>query len=245
MNKSYIVMLVSIPVLWVMAIAITHFPPFLLPPPELVVKVLWEERDLFAYHTGVTLLGAAIGYSIANVLALSTAILFLYIPKLEGFLTPWLVVIKNIPFVVIASILVITLGQTPVPKIIVVVLITFFPLLANVLEGLRSTDKALLDRMKVLNASKWQIFWKVRWPQALPYYMAAHEIALTSSIIGAIVAEWLFSREGLGFLILRSMTQYRADKVYAVTIIASVLSVFTYIAIKSTEKRLFSWKGPR
>ena len=236
-------MLISIPILWVGFIWVTQFPSFLVPPPDLVFKVLWEERDIFLYHTMATLGGAAVGYIIANIIAIGTAVAFLYIPSLEGFTTPWMVVIKNIPFVVIASILVIILGQTPLPKIIIVVLITFFPILANVLKGLRSVDSVLLDRMKTLNASKWQVFWKIRWPAALPYYIAAHEIALTTSVIGAIVAEWLFSREGLGFLILRSMSQYRADKVYAITIIASVLAVGTYIIIKMVEKRIFKWRG--
>jgi NitT/TauT family transport system permease protein len=240
--RSYVLMLVSIPILWVAAVAITKLPPFLLPPPELVLKSLIDEPQLFLYHTGVTIFWALLGYLIANIIAIVVAISFVYAEWAENFATPWMVVIKNVPFVTIASILVITLGQTPLPKIIIVVLITFFPLLANILKGLRSADQVLLDRMAVLNASKWQIFWKVRWPSALPYYIAGHESAFTGSIIGAIVAEWLFAREGLGFLIVRSLSQYRADKVYAVTLIASILAVGAYISTKALEKYLFKWK---
>jgi NitT/TauT family transport system permease protein len=166
----------------------------------------------------------------------------LYIPWLESLAVPWTVVIKNIPFVTIASILIITLGDTPAPKIIIVILITFFPILANVTKGLQSVDPVLLDRVKTLNATQWDIFRKVRWPSALPYYIAAHEIAFTGSIIGAIVAEWLFARKGLGYLIVQSMTQYRADRLYAVTLIASVLAVGAYILVKMVEKHLFRWQ---
>jgi len=242
-KKAYIVMLLSIPILWIAVVKVTGFPPFLLPPPDLVVKVFVEEWSQFAYHTGITLVEAMVGYALANAIALSMAVLFLYLPGFESLALPWTVVIKNVPFVTIASILIVTLGDSPAPKIIIVTLVCFFPILANVTKGLKEADPALLDRMKVLDASQWQIFTKVRWPEALPYYVASHEIAATGSIIGAIVAEWMFARRGLGFLIVRSMMQYRADKVYAVTIIASFLSVGAYILVRVVEKHLFRWRA--
>jgi len=235
-------MLISIPILWVVVKFISGFPDFLLPSPTLVAQALWADRLMLVQHTWTTIVEAMVGYVIANALAIALAISFLYLPWFESLAIPWTVVIKNVPFVTIASILIITLGDTPAPKIIIVVLITFFPILANVTKGLKSTDSVLLDRMKTLNASQWQIFSKVRWPSALPYYIAAHEIAFTGSIIGAIVAEWLFARKGLGYLIVQSMTQYRADRLYAVTLLASVLAVGAYILVKVIEQRLFRWQ---
>jgi NitT/TauT family transport system permease protein len=239
---AYGMMIVSIPVLWILAIELTGFQPFLVPPPELVLDVLWSDKAIFFHHTLVTLQGAALGYLAANVLAIAAAVLFLYIPVVEDFAEPWMVVVKNVPFVVIASIVVIILGQSIWPRVIVVVLISFFPVYANVQKGLREVDQVLLDRMASLNASKWEVFRHVRWPAAMPYYIAAHEIAFTTSVIGSIVAEWLFASEGLGYLILRSMSQYRADKVYAVTVIASVLAVVILLLIKLIERRAFRWK---
>ncbi|MCK4417941.1 MAG: ABC transporter permease [Candidatus Latescibacteria bacterium] len=241
-RRAYLFMFVSVPILWILAIKITGFPPFLLPPPNLVAKVLWEESGEFLFHTGITLMEAIIGYLLANIIALAISFFFLYFPWLEALGLPWTVVIKNIPFVTIASILIITLGDSPAPKIIIVILVCFFPILANLAKGLKSVEQVLLDRMKVLNASKWQIFVKVRWPSALPYYIAAHEIAFTGSIIGAIVAEWMFARRGLGFLIVRAMMQYRADKVYAVTLIASLLAVGAYFLVRVLESYFFRWK---
>jgi NitT/TauT family transport system permease protein len=242
-RTSYLIMFISIPVLWVIAKEVTGWPDFLLPSPGLVGKVLWADWAMLLDHTWTTLVEALTGYLIANVLAIALAISFLYLPWFESLAIPWTVVIKNVPFVTIASILIITLGNTPAPKIIIVVLITFFPILANVTKGLKSTDQVLLDRMQTLNANQWQIFRKVRWPSALPYYIAAHEIAFTGSIIGAIVAEWLFARKGLGFLIVQAMTQYRADRLYAVTLLASVLAVGAYILVKVIEQRLFRWQS--
>jgi NitT/TauT family transport system permease protein len=242
-RTSYLIMFISIPVLWVVAKVVTGWPDFLLPSPNLVAKVFVADWAMLLEHTWRTIVEAMTGYLIANVLAIALAISFLYLPWFESLAVPWTVVIKNVPFVTIASILIITLGDTPAPKIIIVVLITFFPILANVTKGLKSTDQVLLDRMQTLNASQWQIFRKVRWPSALPYYIAAHEIAFTGSIIGAIVAEWLFARKGLGFLIVQAMTQYRADRLYAVTLLASVLAVGAYILVKVIEQRLFRWQA--
>jgi len=241
-RTSYLIMFISIPIIWLIAKAVSGFPDFLLPPPGMVGKVLWVDRMMLLEHTWITILEAMAGYLIANVLAIVLSISFLYLPWFESLAVPWTVVIKNVPFVTIASILIITLGDTPAPKIIIVVLITFFPILANVTKGLKSTDQVLLDRMKTLNANQWQIFRKVRWPSALPYYIAAHEISFTGSIIGAIVAEWLFARKGLGFLIVQAMTQYRADRLYAVTLLASILAVGAYILVRVVEQRLFRWQ---
>ncbi len=239
---AYLIMFVSVPILWVLAIQITGFEPFLLPPPDMVADILWSERDILLSHTWTTIVEALTGYAVANLIAITLAVSFLYLPWFEALAIPWTVIIKNVPFVTIASILIIILGDTPLPKIIIVVLITFFPILANVTKGLKSADSVLLDRMQTLDSSQWEIFTKVRWPSALPYYIAAHEIAFTGSIIGAIVAEWLFARRGLGYLIVQAMTQYRADRLWAVTILASALAVGAYLLIKVIEKYLFRWQ---
>jgi len=239
---AYLIMLVSVPILWLLAIEVSGYPTFLLPPPDMVGDVLWTEREVLLEHTWATIVEAMTGYAVANVIAIALSISFLYLPWLEALAIPWTVIIKNVPFVTIATILIIILGDTPLPKIIIVVLVTFFPILANVTKGLKSADSVLLDRMQTLDSSQWEIFTKVRWPSALPYYIAAHEIAFTGSIIAAIVAEWIFARKGLGYLIVQSMTQYRADRLWAVTLIASVLAVGAYMLVKAVEKYLFRWQ---
>ena len=239
---AYLIMIVTVPIMWVLAIQISGFEPFLLPPPGMVADVLWSERDILLSHTWITIVEALTGYAIANLIAITLSVSFLYLPWLESLALPWTVIIKNVPFVTIASILIIILGDTPLPKIIIVVLVTFFPILANVTKGLKSADPVLLDRMQTLDSSQWDIFTKVRWPSALPYYIAAHEIAFTGSIIGAIVAEWLFARKGLGYLIVQAMTQYRADRLWAVTLLASSLAVGAYLLVKTIEKYLFRWQ---
>ena len=239
---GYVLMIISLPILWQAAVSLSGLQPFILPGPEIVFKTLGAEWSNFLYQTGVTMYGALVGYAFANIFAISVAILFVYLPSVQTFLMPWFIVIKNIPFVVIAPILVITLGTTNLPKFIIVFLVTFFPVLANVVAGLRAADQVLLDRMHCLNASRWQVFWKVRWPSAIPYYMAAHEVAFTGSIIAAIVAEFFFSRSGLGYLIVTAMEGYRADVLYGVTLIAAVLGLGNYLLVVWLRKRVLRWQ---
>lgn len=237
-----LLMLASIPVVWLGVLWWSGLPEVVLPPPGKVWAVLVDERALLWYHTGVTLYEALVGYAVANALAVGLAALFLRAPWTEEFLAPWTVVIRNAPFVTVASILLITFGDTLTPKVIVVVLVSFFPLLANLTKGLRAADPVLLDRLEALNATRWEVFTKVRWPAALPYYVAAHEIAFTGSIIAAIVAEWFFARKGLGYLIVQATVEYRADRLYAVSLIACALALGVYGLCKLWEWRLFRWR---
>jgi len=235
-------MLASIPVAWLLLVRFSHLPAVILPRPLQVWAVLTTEAPTLWHHTAVTVGEALLGYAWANAIAILLALLFLYLPASEAFVTPWMVVIRNAPFVTVASILLVTLGDTLTPKICVVILVTFYPLLANLAKGLNSADPVLIDRLRVLNASRWQVFTKVRWPAALPFYLAAHEIAFTASVVGAIVAEWFFSRQGLGFLIVNATVEYRADRLYAVSFIASLLAIGMYWLCKATEFWLSRWK---
>ena len=238
----YPLMFISLPLVWWLVARTAVLPVMVLPGPGIVFGIIWTERAAFLHHTLITLGVGLLGYLLANILALTLALLFVYVPAIEEFTTPWMVFIKNVPFVALAGILILTLpGELP-PKLVIVVLVCFFPLLANLNKGLRAADPVLLDRMRSLRATRWQTFRKVRWPAALPYYMAAHEIAFTSCLTGAIVAEWFFARGGLGFLLMQSVTEYRADRLYAVTLIAGFLSIGSYLLCRWAERRMFRWQ---
>lgn len=239
---GYVVMLASMPLVWMIAIKLAHLPPAVLPTPSQVGAVLWEEHSDLLSQAATTLGEALLGYLLANLVAISVALLYIYASWSEAFITPWLIVIRNVPFVTIAGVLIILFGDTLTPKVLIIVLVCFFPLMSNLVKGLQAVDPILLERMRVLDASRWQIFCKVRWPAALPYYVAAHEIAFTSSIVAAIVAEWFLSRAGLGYLIVQSTLEYRADRLYAVTFIASLLALGAYFLCRLWEWYIFRWK---
>ncbi len=242
---GYALMLVSIPLFWLVTVRLAHLPAAVLPTPTQVWTVLMEEHDDLLHQTAITLGEACLGYLVANLMAIGVALIYTYASWSEAFITPWIIVIKNVPYVTVAGMLIILFGDTLTPKVIIIVMVCFFPLLSNLVKGLQAADPVLLDRMRVLNASRWQIFSKVRWPAALPYYVAAHEIAFTSSVVAAIIAEWFLSREGLGYLIVQSTVEYRADRLYAVTLIASLLALATYFLCRIWEAWIFRWKRER
>lgn len=237
-----VIMLISIPIFWKGLIAARDFPNFIVPPPEMVLEVLMDEHDIFWHHTLVTIQIALKGYLYSNILAVALAVLFVYVSGLEHFITPWAMIITMVPFPVIAGIFAVTFRDPETPKIIIIILITFYPLLVNLTTGLKSVDPVLLDRMKLINANRWQVFRYVRWPAALPYYIAAHKISFAGSIIGAIVAEWFFSREGLGFLIIRAQMQYRTDKLFAVAFIGLALELIALTIVHLTEHFALAWR---
>jgi NitT/TauT family transport system permease protein len=236
------IMIISIPILWKGLIAARHYPNFIVPPPEMVFDVLKSDHAVFWFNTKSTISIALKGYAISNVLAIGLSLLFVYIKGFEQVTKPWAMIITMVPFPVIAGIFAVTFRQPETPKIIIIILITFYPLLINLTKGLKSVEQVHLDRMEVLNASRWQIFWKVRWPAAMPYYIASHEIAFPGSIIGAIVAEWFFSREGLGFLIIRAQMQYRTDKLFAVALIGLALELIAYCIVQVAEYFTLAWR---
>ncbi len=242
---GYALMLVSIPLFWMLTVRLAHLPAAVLPTPSQVGTVLVEEHADLLHQTAITLGEACLGYLVANIMAIGVALIYTYASWSEAFVTPWIIMIKNIPYVTVAGMLIILFGDTLTPKVIIIVMVCFFPLLSNLVKGLQAADPVLLDRMRVLNASRWEIFSKVRWPAALPYYVAAHEIAFTSSVVAAIIAEWFLSREGLGYIIVQSTVEYRADRLYAVTLIASLLALGTYFLCRIWEAWIFRWKRER
>ncbi len=237
MKRAYLAMFGSLIGLWLLA-GVLKVQSFLVPPPNLVLSVLWNERDIFVQQGLNTISIGLLGYLIANLLGVTMAIIFYYTPAIEAFASPWLVFLTRIPFIVFSSIFVVVFRNMLVPKLIIVVLVTVFTIVANVTEGLKSADPVLLDRMKVLHASRWQIFCKILWPAAQPYFQAAQLISFTGMVIAMIVAEYQYGSEGLGFLLLRGQQQYRMDRLYAVAIIVSGVSVGIYIALKAYQTHL-------
>jgi ABC-type nitrate/sulfonate/bicarbonate transport system permease component len=233
---------ISALIIWYGVRWIGHLAPTVLPPPELVLSLMIQEWRSLLWNTSVTLATAITGYFFANVIAILLAIAFLYFDLLKSLATPWVVVLKNLPIVSVASLLIITFGDSPMPRILVVVLICFHPLLANLMKGFEQVDPNLIARFQTLHASRFQLFRYVLWPNALPYYAAAHEVAFTSSIVAAVLAEFFFSRQGLGFVLTQAMNDYRGDRLWATNIIIATLSAAALSISVLAERLLIPWQ---
>jgi len=229
-------------VLWQAVIWIFKIPTFMAPAP---VDVLYAFRDNAATLTRnllPTLLEAVLGFVFGNLVAILLAIWFVHSATAEKAFYPIAVFIKAIPIIAVAPILVLIFGNGVAPKIIIAGLICFFPTLVNMVQGLRSASPAMLDLMRVLSASNSEILWKVRLPSSLPFLFAALKIAATSSVMGAIVAEWIGSSFGLGALIIEATYNFRSPLLYATVVIAALLAVILFFIVSIAEAKMVRWK---
>src|SRR5919202_4123911 len=152
------------------------------------------------------------------------------------------VAIRTVPIIAIAPLLVLLLGNGYAPKIIIVALISFFPTLVNMVRGLESVEPNSLELMRVLSASPAQVFWKLRLPSSLPFLFSALKIATTSCVIGAIVAEWIGSDTGLGYLIIVSTFEFRTGLLYATMAVGSFLALAFFGAVVLLERLVVRWQ---
>jgi ABC-type nitrate/sulfonate/bicarbonate transport system permease component len=232
----------SVMVLWYLAIWFSGLPAFVIPRPERVLDVLWVDRAFIFENLLYTLQVSAIGFVWANVAGIGLAVLFDVLPPTRHMLMPAAITLRNVPYIAMISVLMLAFGDSILSKTTIVALAGFFPVLVNTMQGLRSADEVQLDRMRILNASWWQTFSRVRLIYAIPSIVAAQEITGSSSIIVAIAAEWMISSTGLGYVINHAMQNYRGDQVYAVALVATGLSFLIYTLVHALGRRL-DWRA--
>ena len=206
--------------------AVHHYAvnAILLPPPSRIARSLLEglTGGLYLTHFLVTVGEAAGGFCIAAV---------------AGVIVGSLVT----QFWLIAPLIVIWFGYGASSKVIIAAMISFFPILVNVVVGLRSCDASKLDLLRSLSASKWQIFWYLRLPNALPFIFAGFNIAIIFSILGAIVGEFVGGEAGLGFLIVAANTTLDVSQVFAVLIVLATLGVTVFIGLQFVHRKVVFW----
>ncbi len=224
--------------IWYLAIYTSGLPAYVIPEPLAVARSLVANRALFFEHFVYTLQVALTGYLLANVIGIGLAILFVALPISRDAVMPAAISVRNIPYVIMVTVLALAMGDGFWTKVIIVTLAGFFPVLVNTYRGLKSVDPIILDRMRILDASLWDVFVRVRIPYSVPYIVAAQEITGSSSIVIAISVEWMISRSGLGYLINQSMMAYAGERVYAVALIAAAFSFGVYSLIHFLGSRL-------
>jgi NitT/TauT family transport system permease protein len=242
-NLPAILAIVGCIVLWQLVVWGFSVPTFMAPSPIAVIGAFKANAGTLFANFLPTLMEAVLGFLVGNVVAVLLAVWFVYSPIAEKAFYPIAVIVKSIPIIAIAPILVLLVGNGIAPKIIIAALICFFPTLVNMVQGLKSASPAMLDLMRVLSASGAEIFWKVRLPASLPFLFAALKIASTSSVVGAIVAEWIGSSYGLGALIIDATYNFRSPLLYATVVIAAALAVALFFAVSIVEKKVVRWKA--
>jgi NitT/TauT family transport system permease protein len=207
-----------------------------------VAEALRTQSGLLADNTWPTLLEALAGFLVGNVIAILIAIGFVHNRTFQQSIYPLAVTIRTLPIVAISPIIVLMLGLGFTSKVAIAALITFFPTLVNMVDGLNSVDPQALELMHVLSASRWEVFRFLRWPTSLPYLFSALRIATTASLLGAIIAEWIGSNSGLGYLILAATYDYRTPLLYATMAVASALALALFGLVSLIEHYAVPWR---
>jgi ABC-type nitrate/sulfonate/bicarbonate transport system permease component len=214
---------------------------FLLPAPSAVVRSLWVDRGLlwdnFATTAGEVLLG--IGVAVAA--GMGCAIVIHFSRTLRRAAYPLLVASQTVPIVIVAPLLVAWLGYDLAPKLAIVGLICFFPVVVTTLDGLGGVDPDLRKLMRTLDASRRQTFWHVEAPAALPELLTGAKLAVAVAVIGAVLAEQAGSSDGLGHLILQSIPQFQTARAWAAVVLLSALAIALFGALTLAERRLVPW----
>lgn len=237
---------VAIVVIWEAAVKLLGLKVWILPPPSLIGRALWSGLVTARLYPHLlltleeTLLGFAGGVVSGVVLGAAIAQFYFF----EKGLFPYIVGFQAVPKVAIAPLIVIGMGFGIMPKALIAALSALFPVVVNTVHGLRSTQQEQLDLMRSLSASEWQIFRKVRVPNAMPFFFAGLEVAIVSSVIGVIVGEFVGSQAGLGYLILQYNFTFDIAGVYAVLIVLSAMGIALHWVVKLLHQRVVFWGAP-
>lgn len=232
-------------VLWQLLVIVGDYERFILPGP---IDVWQQTRQvigsgLLLKHALITLSEVIPGLLLGTAVALPLGYLLTKSPLAERLISPYLIASQAIPIIAVAPLLTIWISSTYWSRVLVAALVVFFPVLINVIAGLRSVPAELYELMYSLKANDWQIFRKLEVPAALPFFMAGIKVGATLSVIGALVGEFVQPKsQGLGFLLITARQSYRTDLVFVVLITLSVMALCLYGLVAWLEKQLLKWR---
>lgn len=239
---SAVVLIIS----WYLLIWLGDLQPFLLPQPHKVVEEMWfmTVDGRLPRHTLFTMGEVIMGLLIGITVAVPLAYLLAKSPLAERLISPYLIASQAIPVVAVAPLLTIWIRSVFWSRVMVAVLVVFFPILINAITGLRSVPREFYALMGTLRATRWQIFRQLELPAALPVMISGLKIGATLSVIGALVGEFVRPRsEGLGFLLLTFRAQFKTDAVFAILLVLAALSLLMYALVGLAERRWLGWKN--
>ena len=235
------VIVVGIIGVWEAYVRVFDIQKWLLPAPSLIAKTIGVDADLLLGHTLATIEEIVVGFALALVGGVALAAAIGLSRTLERALYPFLIASQTIPIIVIAPMLLIWIGYGLAPKVIVVALICFFPIVVNMVDGLKSVDSDVVSLMRTLGANRWRIFLKLQIPTSMPYLFSGLRIAIAFSVIGAVIGEWVGSSEGLGYLMIRSKPQFLTERVFAAIVILSAMGVGLFALVGVVERFAIPW----
>lgn len=216
---------------------------FILPTPTDVIVKIWDLKEpIFLEHLPATLLIIIIGLSLSIFFGVGLAIWMSVSSTVEKTLYPLIISSQTIPIIALAPIFVLWFGYSIWSKVVVTILITFFPITVNTYDGLKATSKEYKEMLLTMGASKKDIFFKLQIPGCAPYFLSGLKVAVTLSVIGAAIGEWIGAQAGLGYFSRRMMTQFDGAGVFAPIVILSLVGIGLFLIVTIIEKKMFKWR---
>ena len=232
--------------LWEWVVRWLEVPPFIAPAPSAVLASLAGglRSRLYLEHFWITLYETLLGFLIAACSGIVMGAVIAQFRLVEQTMYPYLVALQTLPKIAIAPLIIVWFGFGISSKVVIAAMVGFFPVLVNVIVGLKTVDQSKLDLMRSLNATRWQTFRLVKFPNALPFVFAGLDIAIVFSVLGAIVGEFVGAQRGLGDLILQFNFGLDIAGVFAVMILLSVMGVVLHLIMQFIQKRVIFWAEP-
>jgi NitT/TauT family transport system permease protein len=232
---------VGVVVAWEAVSRIFRLPEFVLPAPTAIVEVLIAHQASLAYAAFVTSQEVLWGFLLSAVIGAGVALVIARFAAFGRALYPLVVLFQNVPKVALAPLFILWFGFDLAPKVVLIVVIAFFPVAINMLVGLQTVDANLVALMRSVGASRNEILMRIQIPNSLPYLMAGLKVAVTLAVIGAIVGEFAGAQAGLGYMIQFASTQMQTSLVFAALVEVSVLGMLFYYVIEWIERRYIDW----
>jgi putative hydroxymethylpyrimidine transport system permease protein len=240
-NPRPLFVLLGLLLLWQGFVWLSGVPPFLLPPPSAVARALLVSAPLLLDQAQVTLLEILLGLLGGVLIGGASALLMALMPPVQPWLLPILVLGQTIPVFALAPLLVLWFGYGLASKVVMAILIIYFPVTAALFDGLRRTEPGWLDLARTMGASRWRTLVRLRLPAALPAFGSGLRIATAVAPIGAVVGEWVGSSAGLGYLMLHANARLQIDVMFAALIVLMAIALTLYIAVDRLLVHLMPW----
>jgi len=222
-------------------VTLGNIPAFLLPSPKAVAEALWQGRGYLAWHSLITASEIALGLLFGVLLGGLLALCMMFSPQLQRWLIPLVLASQAIPVFALAPLLVLWFGFGMSAKVVMAVLVIFFPVTAAFFDGLKRVNQDYLDLARTMGASPWAMLRHVRLMAALPAFGSGLRMAAAVAPIGAIIGEWVGSAQGLGYLMLNANARMQADVSFAALFILVLMTVLLWLAVDSLLRRLIKW----
>ena len=238
---SVVVFAAVVLAIWEAYVGASGIRPTILPAPSRVLSEGWRFRDAIWLNILPTLGETALGFTAAVIVGTCCAVAIDFSMVVRRTLYPALVASQAIPIVAIAPLLVVWFGFGLTPKVIVVALVTFFPVTVGWVDGFASTERGAANLLRSMGANRWQVFRLVRLPGALPAFFSGLRIAITYAVVAAIFAEYVGARHGLGIFMQQQQNSFRTDLVIAAVVVTAALSIALFLATAAVERLAIPW----